>query len=170
MCYKLKRTFLKSKLDQFFSKIGTFRPFFSLQNPQSFEYAPVNGGKSEGYLLEHGIPQSSCLGPLLFTLYTPPIRRHHIVSTRNVLHWWHTLQFVYTDLFSLRKLCILFDNKSCALGSRICKKCQLHHTWCFGCKPIHNLRIHKMNVLSDTQLNQIIHSFVLDSGHCGFPS
>ena len=45
----------------------------------------VNGSHSDKFVLSHGVPQGSCLGPLLFTLYVSKlfdIIKHHLPDAR----------------------------------------------------------------------------------------
>ena len=45
----------------------------------------VNGSHSDEFVLSHGVPQGSCLGPLLFTLYVSKlfdIIKHHLPDAR----------------------------------------------------------------------------------------
>ena len=41
----------------------------------------IKGARSENFVLRHGVPQDSCLGPLMFSLYTSKlfdITKHHL--------------------------------------------------------------------------------------------
>ena len=49
------------------------------------QYVSIDGVSSSDYELKYGVPQGSCLGPLLFTLYTSPlfklIKNTYLTST-----------------------------------------------------------------------------------------
>ena len=48
---------------------GTALKWFKSYLTNRSQHVLINGNYSESFSLPHGVPQSSCLGPLLFTIY-----------------------------------------------------------------------------------------------------
>ena len=53
-----------------FGVTGTALDWFALYLSGRVQRISVNGGTSDAFHLNQGVPQGSCLGPLLFTVYT----------------------------------------------------------------------------------------------------
>ena len=49
---------------------GTVRNWFTLYLNNRSQRVSLNGCISDSFRLPHGVPQGSCLGPLLFTIYS----------------------------------------------------------------------------------------------------
>ena len=62
----------------------TFGIWFKSHLYDWFQTVSVNNRQSEPVKLSYGVPQGSVLGPVLFTLYTPPLAS--IISRHNLNH------------------------------------------------------------------------------------
>ena len=61
--------------------------WFKLYLSDRFKHVCVNGSLSDQFPLKQGVPQGSCLGPLLFTIYT---RKLFQIVERHLpqVHWY----------------------------------------------------------------------------------
>ena len=57
------------RLEVSFGITGTALKWFKSYLTNRSERVLINGNYSESFSLSHGVPQGSCLGPLLFTIY-----------------------------------------------------------------------------------------------------
>ena len=63
---KVKNDILMSDLGITDNALAWFKSYLS----DRFQRVSVNGSLSDQFPLKQGVPQGSCLGPLLFTIYT----------------------------------------------------------------------------------------------------
>ena len=66
----IDHTMLLHRLQIHFEISNTSLSWVRLNLSDKQQFVSVNGSLSGDLSLEHGVPQGSCLGPLLFTLYT----------------------------------------------------------------------------------------------------
>ena len=64
---------LLNRLESLFGISETVLSWFKSYLSDRKQYVSVDGVSSSDYELKYGVPQGSCLGPLLFTLYTSPL-------------------------------------------------------------------------------------------------
>ena len=61
---------LLNRLQAKFGVVDKALKWFTSYLADRSQYVAVNGGISSIFPLKYGVPQSSCLGPILFTIYT----------------------------------------------------------------------------------------------------
>ena len=64
---------LLNRLESLFGISETALSWFKSYLSDRKQYVSIDGVSSSDYELKYGVPQGSCLGPLLFTLYTSPL-------------------------------------------------------------------------------------------------
>ena len=69
----IDHTILLHRLQTHFGISNTSLSWFRSYLSDRQQYVSINESPTADLPLEHGIPQGSCLGPLLFTLYTSPL-------------------------------------------------------------------------------------------------
>ena len=81
---------LLEHMESDFSVTGNVLSWFRSYLSEREQCVIINGSKSKGLSLKHGIPQGSVLGPKLFSIYTSPLGK--IIEK-------HELQYhIYTDV------------------------------------------------------------------------
>ena len=63
-------TILLKRLHSAFGINGQALTWFKSYLDNRFQRISINGGESRLFEMRHGVPQGSCLGPLLFVIYT----------------------------------------------------------------------------------------------------
>ena len=66
-------TILLARLQSHFGICDSSLSWFESYLSGRTQFVSINGSNSSDIPVQHGVPQGSCLGPLLFTLYTSPI-------------------------------------------------------------------------------------------------
>ena len=83
---------------------GTAQSWFRSYLSQRTQFVSLNGIDSEILPIEHGVPQGSILGPLLFTIYINDL--HHCIKNSSTFHFADDTNLLYISKKNLNNRCI----------------------------------------------------------------